>query len=234
MQRTVGNGFWLLAATGVGILVAGMAILPTAAQQSAAATHRSTLDQYCVACHSDALLMAGLSLQGLDIADLNQNGAIWEKVLGKLRNRQMPPAGMPAPPAESYDDMVAYLTSGLDQISQDNPNPGQPALHRLNRAEYENAIRDLLALDIDSAEFLPADDIGYGFDNIGDVLTVSPLLLERYLSAADVISRLAIGDPSMAVAFKTYEVPRALVQSEWMNPDLPFGSRGLRVRVRWL
>jgi hypothetical protein len=160
------------------------------------------------------------------MADLSQNGAIWEKVLSKLRNRQMPPAGIPAPAPETYDDIVAYLTTGLDQVALDNPNPGRSTLHRLNRAEYANAIRDLLALEIDAAEFLPADDIGYGFDNIGDVLTVSPLLLERYLSAADVISRLAIGDPSMAVAVDNYEVPRALVQAEWMNEDLPFGSRG--------
>ncbi len=226
MKRSGDKRFYLMVSAGIGILAAGAAILPTVAQQSPATIHRATLDQYCVACHNDVLLTANLSLQGLDIGDLNDNGAVWEKVLGKLRNRQMPPAGMPAPPAESYEDMVAYLTSGLDQIAQDNPNPGQPALHRLNRAEYENAIRDLLALDVDSAELLPADDIGYGFDNIGDVLTVSPLLLERYLSAADVISRLAIGDPSMAAAFKTYEVPRALVQSAWMNADLPFGSRG--------
>jgi mono/diheme cytochrome c family protein len=226
MKRNSGNRFWLLIPAGIGIVAAVAAIFPSAAQQSSASIHRSTLDQYCVACHNDALLTANLSLQGLDIANLNDNGEIWEKVLGKLRHRQMPPAGMPAPPAESYEDMVTYLTSGLDQVAQDNPNPGQPALHRLNRAEYENAISDLLALEVDSTELLPADDIGYGFDNIGDVLTVSPLLLERYLSAADVISRLAIGDSSMAVAVKHYDVPSALVQDEWMNEELPFGSRG--------
>jgi mono/diheme cytochrome c family protein len=226
MKRSIGKRLWLWGPVGIGAVVAVAAIFPSAAQQSPSAIHRSTLDQYCVACHSDALQTAGLSLQGLDTSDFDANGAIWEKVLLKLRTRQMPPAGMPAPSAESYEDMVTYLTGGLDQVALDDPNPGQPALHRLNRAEYENAIRDILALEIDAAEFLPADDIGYGFDNIGDVLTVSPLLLERYLSAADVISRLAIGDPSMAIAVNNYEVPRALVQAEWMNADLPFGSRG--------
>ncbi len=226
MQQDTGNRLWLWVPVGIGIVAAGAAIYPSAAQQHASTLHRATLDQYCVACHSDALETAGLSLQGVDIADFNGNGEILEKVLFKLRDRQMPPAGMPAPPAETYDDIVAYLTTGLDQVALDNPNPGRSTLHRLNRAEYANAIRDLLALEVDSTEFLPADDTGYGFDNIGDVLTVSPFLLERYLSAADVISRLAIGDRSMGVSVKTYEVPRALVQAEWMNEDLPFGSRG--------
>jgi len=214
---------------GMTAIAAVAAVLLQAAAQplpDSIAAHRSTIDQYCVACHNDALLTANLSLQGLDIANLNDNGVLWEKVLRKLRNREMPPAGMPRPDPDTYNALVAYLDSERNRIAEVDPNPGRTTLHRLNRTEYANAIRDLLTLEIDSAEMLPADDIGYGFDNIGDVLTVSPLLLERYLSAAAKISRLAIGDTSLPVAYETYEVPKGLVQLNRMNEGMPFGSRG--------
>jgi hypothetical protein len=214
-----------------GIALAGMALLPvprgnSADETSIAATHRDTLNQYCVACHNGTLLTAGLNLEGADIADLRQNGALWEKVLRKLRNREMPPQGMVRPDPATYASLVAYLETGLDRAAEQAPNPGRLTLHRLNRTEYANAIRDLLALEIDSAELLPADDIGYGFDNIGDVLNVSPLLLERYLSAARKITTLAVGDISLPPSFETYDVPRGLVQLDRMSPDLPLGSRG--------
>lgn len=212
----------------VAIAAAGAVLLQAAAQpaQDSAVAHRSTIDQYCVACHNDALLTAGLSLQDIDVGNLEENGALWEKVLRKLRNREMPPAGMPRPDPDTYNALVVYLESERNRLAEVDPNPGRTTLHRLNRTEYANAIRDLLALEIDSAEMLPADDIGYGFDNIGDVLTVSPLLLERYLSAAAKISRLAIGDTSLPVAYDTYEVPKGLVQLDRMTEDMPFGSRG--------
>jgi mono/diheme cytochrome c family protein len=216
----------VLSAAGVAGL--GLVLLQAAAQPSedSLAAHRTTIDQYCVACHNSALLTGGLNLQDIDLGNLEENGPVWERILRKLRNREMPPAGMPRPDPASYDALVRYIDSGRAYLAQTNPNPGRTTLHRLNRVEYANAIRDLLALEIDSAELLPADDIGYGFDNIGDVLNVSPLLLERYLSAAAKISRLAIGDTSLPVAYDTYDVPRGLIQLDRMNEDMPFGSRG--------
>ncbi len=210
------------------LAAAGTVLLQAAAQPSgdSPTAHRATIDQYCVACHNGALLTAGLDLQNIDLADLEDNGPLWERVLRKLRNREMPPAGMPRPDPASYNALVRYIESGRDRLAETNPNPGRTTLHRLNRVEYANAVRDLLALEIDSTELLPADDIGYGFDNIGDVLTVSPLLLERYLSAAAKISRLAVGDTSQPAAYQTYDVPKGLVQLDRMNEEMPFGSRG--------
>ena len=119
-----------------------------------------------------------------------------------------------------------YLETALDQAAAAKPNPGRPAVYRLNRFQYANAIRDLIDLEVDSASLLPADDSGYGFDNIGDVLTVSPTLLEKYLSAAAKISRLAIGDPSISLTSTEYQIPPATVQTERESDDLPIGSRG--------
>jgi mono/diheme cytochrome c family protein len=230
MRLNARNVLRIFAATGTGIAIAGAVYFPTVAQQSneaeIAARFQATLDAYCVACHNDDLLTANLSLEHVDPSDLSKDGEIWEKVLPKLRGQLMPPGGLPRPAHETYEELVAYLTGGLDRVARTNPNPGRPALHRLNRSEYANAIRDLLALDIDAEELLPADDTGYGFDNIGDVLTVSPLLLERYLTAADTIGRLAVGDMDLPVAVKSYEIPRGMVQRERMGEDLPFGSRG--------
>jgi mono/diheme cytochrome c family protein len=214
----------------IGMVLAGMIFVPAAAlpaETSAAATaHRATLDQYCIVCHSGPTPPAGLNLQALDIGNLEDNGAVWEKLLRKLRNREMPPAGMPRPDAATYEALVNYIETERDRLAQLKPNPGRPTLHRLNRAEYANAIRDLLALEIDVAELLPADDIGYGFDNIGDVLNVSPLLLERYLAAAGKISRLAVGDTTLPASYQTYVIPHGLIQRDRMSEAMPFGSRG--------
>jgi hypothetical protein len=188
--------------------------------------HRETLNQYCVTCHNETLKTARLQLDHLDPENVSENSAQWEKVLRKLRNRQMPPAGMPRPDEQTYNGLIEYLTAELDRSAEINPNPGRPALHRLNRSEYANAIRDLLALKVDSTALLPADDIGYGFDNIGDVLTMSPFLMERYLGAAAKISRLAIGDTNLLPTYQTYELSRTLVQFDRMDENLPFGSRG--------
>jgi hypothetical protein len=165
----------------------------------------------------------------LDIADADhpeENAAIWEKVLHKLRTREMPPPGLPHPDDATYDSLANYLETALDRAAATRPNPGRPAAYRLNRFQYANAIRDLIALEIDSASLLPADDSGYGFDNIGDVLTVSPMLLEKYLSAAGKISRLAVGDASLSPTSTEYQVPPATVQTERESRDLPIGSRG--------
>jgi Protein of unknown function (DUF1592)/Protein of unknown function (DUF1588)/Protein of unknown function (DUF1587)/Protein of unknown function (DUF1585)/Protein of unknown function (DUF1595) len=151
---------------------------------------------------------------------------VWEKVLRKLRARDMPPPGVPHPDNATYDSLASHLETALDRGAAARPNPGRPAAYRLNRFQYANAVRDLLALEIDAASLLPADDSGYGFDNIGDVLTVSPLLLEKYLSAAAKISRLAIGDPALEPTSTEFQIPPATVQTERESRDLPIGSRG--------
>jgi hypothetical protein len=138
----------------------------------------------------------------------------------------MPPAGLPRPDAASYDKLAASLETALDAAAAARPNPGRSVLHRLNRAEYTNAIRDLLALDIDGRSLLPADDSGYGFDNIADVLSVSPALLERYMITAGKISRLAIGDASTRPAIQTYTVRPTMLQHDRASEDQPFGTRG--------
>ncbi len=138
----------------------------------------------------------------------------------------MPPAGVPQPDDTTYSSLANYLEAALDDAAGARPNPGRPAAYRLNRFQYANAIRDLIALDIDAGSLLPADDSGYGFDNIGDVLTVSPVLLEKYLSAAATISRQAVGDPSLAPTSTEFSVPPATVQTERESRDLPIGSRG--------
>src|SRR5262245_42130696 len=154
------------------------------------------------------------------------NTAIWEKVIRKLRTREMPPARMPRPDDVTYDSLANYLESALDQAAAARPNPGRPTVYRLNRSQYGNAIRDLFDLEIDTASLLPADDSGYGFDNIGDVLTVSPMLLEKYLTAAATISRLAVGDHSISPTSADYQIRPDTVQTERETLDLPVGSRG--------
>ena len=212
-------------ALAVAVLFPPAALQAQNSPATAAAVHRATLEQYCIGCHSGPTPFAGLNLQALDIGNLEANGTTWEKVLRKLRNREMPPAGMPRPDAATYEALVKYIETERDRLAEAKPNPGRPTLHRLNRTEYANAIRDLLALEIDVAELLPADDIGYGFDNIGDVLTVSPLLLERYLAAAGKISRLAVGDISLPASYQTYVVPHGLNQRDHMSEAMPLGSR---------
>ena len=200
--------------------------IPTYSQDNIADKHRNTFNQYCVTCHNETLKTAGMMLDQMDTADIPKDTPKWEKVLRKLQNRSMPPAGLPRPEEKTYVDLVSYITNEIDSAARENPNPGRTVLHRLNRTEYANAIRDLINLEIDSTSLLPADDIGYGFDNIGDVLNVSPFLMERYLGAAAKISRLAIGDTNLLPAYQTYEVPRNRVQYDRMSKDLPFGSRG--------
>jgi len=215
----------------IGAALAVAALVPAATLQAqnskpSAAALRETLQIYCVGCHSGPTPFAGLNLEPLDFNNLEAHDAIWEKLIRKLRGRQMPPAGMPRPDEATYDALVNYIESGRDRLAEVKPNPGRTTLHRLNRTEYSNAIRDLLELEIDVASLLPADDIGYGFDNIGDVLSVSPLLMERYFATAAKISRSAVGDTTMPVAYQTYNVPHGLIQTDRMNENLPVGSRG--------
>jgi Protein of unknown function (DUF1592)/Protein of unknown function (DUF1588)/Protein of unknown function (DUF1587)/Protein of unknown function (DUF1585)/Protein of unknown function (DUF1595)/Cytochrome C oxidase, cbb3-type, subunit III len=216
--------------TSISMLLAAAVFFPAAtllAQDSpSAAVPRATLDKYCIGCHRGATPVAGLHLDTFDTSNFETNGATWEKLARKLRNREMPPAGMPRPDVATYDALVKYIETGRDRLAETKPNPGRPTLHRLNRTEYGDAVRDLLGLEIDVAELLPGDDIGYGFDNIGDVLQVSPILMERYLSAARKISRTAVGDPAIPVSYQTYTVPHGLIQLDRLSEDAPVGSRG--------
>ncbi len=193
-------------------------------------THRHFLNQYCVACHSDQVRTADVSLQTINFDAIGKHpreSELWEKVIAKLDARTMPPASSPRPDAAEYDQFTDWLKSRIDQAADYSPNPGRrPAIHRLNRAEYANATRDLLHLEIDAESLLPADDSGYGFDNIADVLSVSPMLTERYLAAARKISRLAVGDPKIQPTTTTFPVDKLLRQDERVSDDLPFSSRG--------
>ena len=144
----------------------------------AAAQYRGVVDKYCVTCHNDQLQTAGLALNSLDMSDLDAHGDVWEKVARKLRGGDMPPAGRPRPDRATYDGFAGWLEGSLDKLAAARPNPGAPLLHRLNRTEYANAVRDLLALEIDATALLPADNLSHGFDNVADGLGMSPLLLE--------------------------------------------------------
>ena len=188
--------------------------------------YRALLDRYCAGCHSQEAQTAGLDLDSIDLAEVGDNAEVWEKVVAKLRTRAMPPSGSARPDEDSSVAFGSWLEAELDAEAAANPNPGRPAVHRLNRAEYANAVRDLLALEVDGRSLLPADELGYGFDNIADTLSFSPLLLERYLSAAKKISRLAVGDPTIAPTLETYETSPLLVQDGRMSEELPFGSGG--------
>ena len=159
--------------------------------------NRALLAKYCAGCHNRKLNTAGVSLEGLDLSKTGSHAGTWESVLRKVRTGQMPPPGLPRPDAPVAAAFSKSLEGALDQASAANPNPGGTGAHRLNRAEYSNAVRDLLALDIKPGSLLPADDSGYGFDNIADLLSISPALLERYMSTARMVSRVAIGDLKM-------------------------------------
>ena len=191
---------------------------------------QALIQRHCLGCHNDRTLAAGLSLQAVEVDTAGQHPAEierWEKVIRKLRTRAMPPPGRPKPSESEYEGLAGRLETAIDAAASMAPNPGRrPAVHRLNRAEYANAIRDLLALEIDARSLLPADDSGYGFDNIADVLSVSPMLTERYLSAARKVSRLAVGDTSLAPSTEIFAVDKYLKQDERVSDDLPFASRG--------
>jgi len=225
-----GCRFGALVAWAVTLLAA---CLPASGQTPAAPAtapqFRAVVNQYCLTCHNERLKTAGMVLEGRNFENPSEDAPVWEKVIRKLQTRQMPPAGMPRPEPAVYDAFASYLVTSLDRSAAAQPNPGRPALHRMNRTEYANAIRDLLALDgdaIDIGSLLPADDAGYGFDNIGDVLTVSPMLMEGYMTAARKIARLAVGDPSAQPVLDTYDVPRFVMQNDRMGEELPLGSRG--------
>jgi cytochrome c5 len=195
-----------------------------ASQQSP--SPRALIDTHCVACHNQRLKTADLVLDTADVSDVGRSAEVWEKVVRKLRAGTMPPPGRPRPDKAATAAFIASLEAGLDRAAAARPNPGRPPLHRLNRTEYANAIRDLFELEIDPRALLPADDTDeHGFDNVAEVLTISPALMERYLFAARKIGRLALGYPT-GPGVELYPLPRMLVQDDRLSEDLPFGSRG--------
>lgn len=183
----------------------------------------AALDRYCADCHNSAEFTAGLSVDSLDAAAVDEHPETWESIVRKLRTRTMPPPDAPRPEPETYETLAGWVESALDASHEEYP--GTPALRRLNRAEYANAIRDLLDLEVDVTALLPPDDSAFGFDNIGDLLVFSPTLLERYLSAADRVSALAVGDPATAVGAQTYTVRGDQSQATHLD-GLPFGTVG--------
>ena len=180
-----------------------------------------------MACHNARLKTAGLVLDVTQLDHVGDHAATWEKVDRKLRTGEMPPAPMPRPDRATYQKVTTELEGVLDQAAAAKPNPGRVPVHRLDRGEYANAIRDLLGLRIDGKALLPAEDSDQeGFDNIASVLSVSPVLLENYLSAAHTISRLAVGDATLPPGVDTVKYSKVLPQDEQMSEDLPFGSVG--------
>ena len=203
---------------------------PAPGPDTGAVTPRAVLDRYCVTCHSDRLRTGGLSLDAgaVDAADASRHADVWEKVITKLRTGAMPPPGRPRPDEATYDALASRLESDIDRAAAARPNPGRTStVHRLNRTEYRNVIRDLFALDLDVTPLLPGDETSdTGFDNNADVLSISTAQLERYLSAARTITRLATGLPPTGPGFETFDVPLLLLQDERQSEDLPLGSRG--------
>jgi mono/diheme cytochrome c family protein len=208
-----------------------LAPVPTTAD-----TSRQILNQYCVTCHTarakTAATQSGVVFDTADLSATPANPVLWEKVLRRLHARTMPPQGAKRPDEAAYRTLTTFLESELDRADLAHPHPGRPLLHRLNRAEYANAVRDLLALDVDATSLLPPDDSAYGFDNIADVLGVSPSLQERYLSAAETVSALAVGDVHQPAVTDTYNVRQDLSQNQHVE-GLPLGTLGGALIRRW-
>ena len=224
--------------------VPSLLLAAESANLSVSASNRALLDQYCVICHNQAVVNStataneglqttqlrnlGLTLDTEDVSNLAVNPQLWEKVISKLRVGVMPPPDYPRPDKVSYDGFRAWLENELDRIAASQVNPGRTqAFHRLNQTEYRNSIRDLLDLDIDVSDLIPADAPDqYGFDNNAEVLALSPLSVERYVTAAHKVAELAVGASPRGSSIKTYDVPLNLIQDDRLNEELPFGSRG--------
>jgi mono/diheme cytochrome c family protein len=226
-----GTGPALLATAA--ILAAALTTVKTQAQrnaparvaQLAAPDAQALIDRYCVTCHSPRMRAGGLSLGQLGVDQVASEPATWEKVVRKVRTGMMPPGGAPRPDRAALDRFASGIEDAIDRAAARRPNPGSPALHRLNRTEYANAVRDLLDLPVDVATLLPGDDSSEGFDNIASVLSVSPALMQAYVSTAAKISRLAVGDPTISAGMTTYLAPQGLSQAGHRE-GLPLGTRG--------
>ena len=219
-------------------LVANQSGAPVSAARasSAAATPaRALITTYCVSCHNERTKTANLMLDRADAEHPGNSAETWEKVIVKLRSRSMPPpGGARRPDNATYDRTASWLESELDRSAAAHVDPGRPGpLHRLNRTEYANAIRDLLGVEIDANAILPPDEQAHGFDTNADALSIQPASLDRYLAAAAKIARLAVGDPAMPAAFERYTALKNnsnettwLSQNERLGEEFPLGSRG--------
>jgi hypothetical protein len=209
---------WVLACA------AGLVVISASAGAQAPAP-RAAVQQYCLTCHNDRVKTAGLTLDALDVDRVDAHAATWERVVRKLRVRMMPPPGSPRPDEATYAALVTHLETALDRAAAASPNPGRTeTFRRLNRTAYQNAVRDLLGIDVDVSALLPKDDASHGFDNVG-VGELSPTLLERYLAAAQKVSRLAVGSPLPAPATHVVLLPPDLTQEDHVD-GLPLGTRG--------
>jgi cytochrome c551/c552 len=204
------------------LMVAALLLLAVPAM---AQDHQAVVNRYCVTCHNNRLKTGGLALEGLTVAQAGQQPQVWEKVVRKVRTGMMPPANSPRPDRATLDGLAAAVEATIDRAAAAAPNPGAPGLHRLNRTEYANAVRDLLDLPIDAVSLLPGDDSSEGFDNMASVLSVSPALMQAYVSAAAKISRLAVGDPTISAELTTYQAPRGVSQTGHRE-GMPLGTRG--------
>src|SRR3984885_14740096 len=231
-------GFWGAAAADTTAQLASNVPAATASSSAPAMItpddHKHMLMQYCTACHNDKAKTAGMSVVPLDANNLPANQDTWEKILRRLSLGEMPPKGMPRPPKEQITAFTSWLAKSLDDQAAAHPDPGHATVRRMNRTEYANAVRDLLGLNVDFSKDMPADDTGYGFDNIADVLTVSPTLMDRYINVAGKIARLATGEASRKPITTDYKVPKDLFDNgfgvaaynERASDDLPINSRG--------
>ena len=217
------------ASVGMAMVLLRVAVLATPsvghASQSPAQS-QALVNQYCAVCHNQKLKSGGISLAGLNLSDIDGNSSTLEKVLRKVHSGEMPPPSMPRPDASTARAFTLWLQDELDRAAAAHPNPGRPTIHRLNRTEYSNAVRDLLALDIKPGAMLPPDDTGYGFDNIGEVLSLAPVLIERYMSVARTVSRLALGDEALKPESVEFRPPKNSRRRERSSDDLPFDSAG--------
>jgi len=200
-------------------------VSPDRGSSSSRSDVNATVNQYCVGCHTDKLKSGNFSWASIDLAHPEQNAEQVERAVNMLRVGMMPPPGMPRPTAAARNALVSYLENSVDQAAVANPNAGKQPLHRLNRTEYANSIRELLAVDIDVSALLPPDDSSHGFDNMADVLMVSPTLMEGYIRAAGRISREAVGDVTAPALTTTYQIPLVVAQTRHFD-GTPWGTRG--------
>ena len=225
MTPTMSRRLWTLVS--VGLLAGAVDSRPAGSAHAAqpVSPGRALLDRYCVTCHNVRLQTAGLTLDTVDVTDTAAHAEVLEKVVRKLRAGQMPPVGRPRPTPEAIDAFATALETALDRAAAAAPNPGRLPVHRLNRLEYVYAVRDLLAVSVEPS-LLPIDNAGVGFDNNADVLSVTPALMARYLSAATKVARLALGDPAIRPSTQVYRAPEFADQSVRAGNDLPFGTHG--------
>ncbi len=209
-----------------GLVLLTLAVLGTAeSMPPSVESQRALVDKYCVGCHNEKLKSGGFSWTKIDLAHPEHDSEEIEKVIRKVRAGMMPPAGMPRPSDTSAKEFAAALETAIDQVANAHPSAGAPDLHRLNRTEYRNSVRDLLGIDVDAVSLLPPDDLSHGFDNMADVLTVTPALMQAYIRAAGKISRAAVGDPQAAATVSSYNVPKVVNQMRHID-GAPFGTRG--------